>query len=113
MQRVSTPHDPSTVTYDLDDGRVACFDRHTVERYGVAALMAAEGIKTPTGRLPVMRNGRRIGTLPAAFDPEFARSTSFLYDVRPGDLVREGEAWIVGLNMGACDIDCVAGFVRE
>jgi hypothetical protein len=102
-----------TVTYDLGDGRFAAFDRRDVEKYGIAELMRDYGIEMPTNRLPVIYHGRRVGTLAPDFDPAFARSRSFMYDVRPGDFRREGDTWIAANNMGAGDFDCVVGFIRE
>lgn len=115
MRRIESPldHERGTVTYELPDGKWATFDARAVEKFGLARLMEAYGVEMPTERMPVIRNGQRIGTMPPAFDPAFARSISFMYDYRPGDLVRDGDSWIVGRSMGAGDIDCVAGFVRD
>lgn len=115
MRRIESPldHERGTVTYELPDGRWATFDARAVQQFGLARLMEAEGVTMPTERVPVVQYGRRIGTLPPDFDPAFARSISFMYDPRPGDLRREGDAWVVGRTMGASDIDCVAGFVRD
>jgi hypothetical protein len=76
-------------------------------------LLRDYGIEISSERVAVFRNGRRIGTLPADFDPMFSRSNSFLYVPRHGDLVREGDHWVVGRTMGAADIDCVVGFIGE
>lgn len=115
MMRLVSPRDEfnGTVTYDIGDGRYATFDVRAVERFGLARLLEAYGVEMPTERVPVFRDGRRIGTLPPDFDPAFARSNSFMYDVRPGDFTREGESWVVGRTMGASDVDCVVGFVRD
>lgn len=115
MRRIESPldHERGTVTYDLGDGRWATFDARTVEKVGLAPLLEAYGVEMPTERVPVVRNGRRIGTMPPDFDPAFARSISFMYDPRPGDFTREGDTWVLGRTMGASDVDCVAGFVRD
>lgn len=115
MKRIESPldHERGTVTYDLGDGRCATFDERVVREACLAALADAYGVQMSTGRVPVMQYGKRIGTLPADFDPAFARSISFVYDVRPGDFRREGNAWVVGRTMGASDVDCVAGFIRD
>lgn len=115
MRRLESPIDYArgTVTYDLGDGRYATFDARAVERYGLATLMRHEGIDMPTERVPVFQYGRRIGTLPPDFDPTFARSVSFMYDPRPGDFTRNADGWVVGRTMGASDVDCVAGFIRD
>lgn len=115
MKRIESVMDDArgTVTYEVGGGRWATFDRRAVEKYGLARMLEEYGVEMPTERVPVIRNGRRIGTLPPDFDPTFARSNSFMYDVRPGDLTREGDSWVVGRTMGASDIDCVVGFVRD
>jgi len=102
-----------TVTYEVGDGRWATFDRRAVERFGLAALLKEYGVEMPTERVPVFQYGRRIGTMPPGFDPAFARSVWFMYDIRPGDFTQTEEGWLVGRTMGASDVDCVAGFVRD
>jgi hypothetical protein len=102
-----------TVTYELPNGRWVTFDARTVREYGLAARMRAYDIEMPTERLPVIQYGRRIGTMAPDFDPASIRTTSFLYDPRPGDFRREGDTWIAGRTLGASDVDCVAGFVRD
>jgi hypothetical protein len=102
-----------TVTYDLGNGRHATFDARAVRKYGLAKLMESIGEEIPTKRIPVFQYGRRIGTMPPDFDPANVRSISFMYDPRPGDFHREGDTWVVGRTMGAGDVDCVAGFIRD
>lgn len=106
-------HMRGTVTYDLGNGRFATFDVRAVREYGLATLMRAHDIEMPTERIPVIQYGRRIGTMAPDFDPASARSTSMWYDPRPGDFRREGDTWVVGRTLGASDVDCVAGFVRD
>lgn len=115
MRRIESRLDEmrGTVTYDLGDGRWATFDARTIREVGLAPLMRACNIEMPTERLPVVQYGRRIGTMPPDFDPASVRSTSFLYDPRPGDFRREGDTWLVSRTLGASDVDCVAGFVRD
>lgn len=115
MRRIESPldHERGTVTYDLGDGRWATFDARVVREVGLAPLMDAYGVEMPTERVPVIQYGKRIGTLPPDFDPAFARSISFMYDPRPADFTREGDSWVVGRTMGASDVDCVAGFIRD
>lgn len=115
MRRIESIMDDArgTVTYEVGDGRWATFDRGAVERFGIAALLREYGVEMPTERVPVFQYGRRIGTMPPGFDPAFARSVSFMYDIRPGDFTRTAEGWLVGRTMGASDVDCVAGFVRD
>lgn len=115
MKRLESPLDEmrGTVTYDIGNGRYCTFDARAVERYGLARLMEAEGVDMPTERVPVFQYGRRIGTMSPDFDPAAARSVSFMYDIRPGDFTRTDEGWVVGRTMGASDVDCVAGFIRD
>jgi hypothetical protein len=115
MKRLEGPLDQvrNTVTYELPDGRWATFDVRAVERFGLDALLREYGVEMPTDRVPVFQYGRQIGTMPPGFDPAFARSNSFMYDIRPGDFVRDGKGWVVGRTMGASDVDCVVGFVRD
>jgi hypothetical protein len=103
------------VTYELSDGRWARFDAREVRDRGIAALMRAYDLEQfiPTERLPVIQYGRRIGTMPPDFDPVSARSTSLMYDVRPGDFRREADTWVASETLGASDVDCVAGFIRD
>lgn len=115
MKRIESVMDDvrGTVTYEVGSGRWATFDRRAVEEYGLARLLEEYGVEMPTERVPVIQYGRRIGTMPPDFDPAFARSNSFMYDPRPGDFRREGDTWVVGRTMGASDVDCVVGFIRD
>jgi hypothetical protein len=115
MRRIESIEDQmrGVVRYELPNGQWVCFDARAVETFGLARLVEAYGVEMPTERVPVIQYGRRIGTLPPDFDPAFARSNSFMYDPRPGDFRREGGAWVVGRTMGASDVDCVIGFVRD
>jgi hypothetical protein len=102
-----------TVTYEIGDGRYITFDARTVREFGLAEVARACGVKVPTERVPVMQYGRRVGTVPGDFDLSFARSRSPFYDVRLGDLVREGDVWVAARNLGASDLDCLIGFQRD
>lgn len=115
MRRIESPldHVRTTVTYDLGDGRCVTLDVRAIREFGLARVLKAYGVEMPTERLPVIQHGRRIGTMPPDFDPDFVRSLSFLYDPRPGDFRREGDTWVVGRTLGGSDVDCVAGFVRD
>lgn len=64
-------------------------------------------------RLPVIQNGEVIGSFPAGFNPRFASSKSFLYDIRSRDFTLENGKWICANNLGGSDVDCVAGFIRN
>ncbi len=64
-------------------------------------------------RLPVIQDSRIIGSFPADFNPRFAKSRSFMYDIRPYDFKLENGKWIVHQSLGASDVDCVIGFIRN
>lgn len=64
-------------------------------------------------RIPVIQYGKQIGTMPEDFNPRNIRSNSFLYDPRPGDFRWENNTWISNRTLGASDVDCVIGFVRD
>jgi hypothetical protein len=95
MKRVETAEDRSrgTVTYQLDDGRYATLDANAVALYGAENLVRWLGLE----RIPVMRHGRRVGTLPT--------------DAEPLDgLRREGDAWVVEKEL---DLSTVQEFEPE
>lgn len=103
-----------TVTYEIPNGQMVRFDARTLREYGLAALMEAEGLAEfiPTERVAVIHHGVRVGTMAPDFDPDNVRSLSFLYDPRPGDFKREGNAWVVARTLGPGDLDAISGFVR-
>ena len=117
MKRLESTADEmqGVVTYALPDGRYVRFDARALREHGLAALLRGHDLEQfiPTERLPVFQYGRRIGTMAPDFDPASVRSTSFLYDPRPGDFRREGDTWVAGRSLGASDVDCVAGFIRD
>jgi hypothetical protein len=94
MKRVETTTDRSrgTITYQLDDGRYVSLDANAVALYGAENLVQWLGLE----RIPVMQNGRRVGTLPTDAEPLDA-------------LRREGDAWIAGEQL---DLDTVKEFER-
>jgi hypothetical protein len=115
MKRIESYSDAmnNTVTYQIGGGRYITLDARVVRDRGLAKVMAAYGVEVPKERLPVIQYGRRVGTVPGDFDLSFARSRSPFYDVRPGDLVREGDVWVAARNLGASDLDCLIGFTRD
>jgi len=64
-------------------------------------------------RLPVIQYGEVIGSFPAGFNPRFVTSKSFMYDIRPNDFKLENGKWIVHYTLGASDVDCINGFIRN
>lgn len=69
--------------------------------------------RQPLERIPVKQDGETIGTVPGHFDPLNIRSTSFLYDPRPGDFRREQDHWVADRMLGPGDLAAVPGFVWE
>lgn len=101
------------VTYDLGDGRYQKFELRAVREYGIRRLLEAYNIDVSTERVSVIQNGKRIGTVPATFDPYLARSHTFLYDIRQGDFTRDDLGWIVSNSLGNGDIEAIAGFAWD
>lgn len=68
----------------------------------------------PTQRWPVMRDGRKIGTLAYEFDESDIKSNSIWYTPRPGDIIRDTtrKQFTVAHTMGGGDLDCIMGFRR-
>lgn len=102
-----------TVTYELPDGRRLDVDREALERCGIREIAKAYGLEMPTERVPVFHEGRRVGTVPAEFDPGLIKSKSFFYSPRPGDFTRTAEGWVAHRSMGPGDIAAITGFHPE
>lgn len=105
-------------TYELPDGRRIQLDRRAVAEVGAAELIRRAGLEPfapgEEGQmLPVYQSGRRIGQLPASFDPEAARSASPLFDIRPGDFKREGDGWTACRTLGPGDLGSLKEFVAD
>jgi hypothetical protein len=117
MKRIESPEDfmRGIVRYELEGGRMICLNAHDVREYGAKALLEAEGLISPDEgkRLPVIWHGQQVGTMPAGFDPFFAKSKSFLYDPRPGDFRRDGDTWVASRTLGPGDLEAVPGFERQ
>lgn len=103
------------VTYELKGGRYIRLDARDVREYGAAEILRRMGLEIdlPTDRVRVIQQGRAIGTVPPDFDPISIKSCSFLYDVRPGDFKRDGDAWIANKTLGPGDLESVPGFVWD
>ena len=65
-----------------------------------------------TEPIPVIQDGRQIGTVPPNFDPALIKSRTRFYSPRPGDFKREGDTWVASGTLGPGDLDAVPGFVR-
>lgn len=117
MERIESLQDEfeRKATFKLKDGRYVRLDARMVAEYGIERLMRQMGLEDqiPTGRVDVMRRGKKIGTVPATFDPLAIKSQSPWYDVRSGDFRREGDVWIASNTLGPGDLEAVPGFVWE
>lgn len=105
-------------TYELPDGQRIQLDRRAVAEVGAAELIRGAGLEPfapgeEGAMLPVYQSGRKIGQLPASFDPQTARSGSALFDIRPGDFKREGDGWTACRTLGPGDIGSLADFRPE
>lgn len=99
------------VTYELSDGRRIELVLDEVRQFGAAEIIAAYGLDEPTEPVPLMRNGRQIGTVPPDFHPLGFESESTFYAVRPGDFRMEDGVWIAHNALGFGDIRAIPGFV--
>lgn len=102
-----------TITYELDDGTRITLFQSAVEECGLGNLMRGLGYEhlLPTERIPVIWRGKEVGTMPPDFDPLTTKSKSFLYDLRSGDFVRNGDKWVASKMLGLGDLECVPGFI--
>ena len=114
MRRVDDTMTGDVICY-FDDGMAQRFDRRAVQEYGLPELLKSVGRSADisAGRLDVMQSGRKVGTVPATFDPMHIKSTSFWYEPRGGDFKREGDVWIANRTLGPGDLEAVPGFVWD
>lgn len=115
MRRIGENPITGDVAYELPNGRWIKFDARALREYGIEALLEAAGERDaiPVGRVDVIQRGKKIGTVPAAFEPSAIKSTSYFYDVRAGDFVRDGDKWIASGTLGPGDLEAVPGFVWD
>lgn len=81
--------------------------------HGLEPILEQNGLKMKTGRIPVLRNGEKIGSLLASVSPDFIRSTSWFYGPLKGDLKRVDDHFEIDPMLGDGDIDSIVGFVWE
>lgn len=62
--------------------------------------------------VPVFQDGQQVGTLPPGFNPQEIRSTSWLYEPRPGDFKREEHGWVADKMLGPGDLEAISGFTK-
>ena len=115
VRRVKTNEFDNTVTYVvLPDNHYIDLDIDIVKEHGLEKiLLDCLNIAVSKRRLPVVYEGRIVGTLPASFDMRFAKSKSFLYDFRPGDFTLQDDKWLASSSLGLGDLDCVVEFQRN
>lgn len=120
MRRIENPASDfrGVVTYEYQDPKLGRryidVDARALKELGLEKVMQYAGLGhlVPTERVPVVQHGRVVGSLPGSFDPVTCRSTSLLYDPRPGDFVRDGDNWVASRTLGPGDLDSVQGFQR-
>lgn len=98
-------------TYEFADGRRIQLDAQAVKDHGAAFVLRhlGYGHLVPTGRVTVLQDGLRIGSVPADFDPTTIKSRSAMYDVRQGDFRRDGKVWVASGSLGLGDLQAVPG----
>ncbi|WP_278985626.1 hypothetical protein [Sphingobium yanoikuyae] len=97
-------------TYELRDGQTIELDLDEARTATEAEIRAAHGLDEPTA-VPVMRNGRLLGTVPGDFHPMGFDSLDPLYDPRPHDFREENGVWIAHNSLGPGDLAAVPGFI--
>lgn len=102
------------VRYRLDDGRQIELAAEAVRELGAIEILRRHGHENRQdgGRVDVIQDGKKVGSLPADFDPHFIKSRSFFYDPRPGDFRKEGNQWVAARMLGPGDLEAVPGFQR-
>lgn len=121
MRRIEDPasYVKGVVTYEYQDPKLGRrwidLDARAIQEYGLEKVLSYAGLGhlIPTERVQVVQHGRVVGSLPGSFDPAACRSTSLLYDPRPGDFVRDGDKWVASRTLGPGDLDAVQGFRRD
>lgn len=113
MRRIEEPgRNDRTVLFAIGDGRFLRVDQDVVRELGLKKIAEMYGILDllPQDRVPVTQDGKVIGTMPAEFDPDFIKSTSFFYDPRPGDFIRTPSGWEAARSLGPGDFEAITGF---
>lgn len=117
MRRLESIEDEikGIATYEFGDGRRIQLDANAVKEFGAAAMLRRMGYGdlVPTGRVTVLQDGLRVGTVPADFDPSNIKTRTMLYDPRPGDFRREGKVWIASSALGLGDLQAVPDLVLD
>lgn len=103
------------ITYVLGNGDHIQLDKREVKMFGLRRALEKAGVEMLTARVDVVQSGEKVGTLPADFDPRKIQSTSFLYDLRPGDFTYDPTqvVWRADPSLGPGDLGAVPGFRFE
>ncbi len=91
------------VRYRRGDHEVL-LDERDVQLYGLDEMLKRVGLEQDHTPLPVIYQGENVGTLPASFDPRRVKSSTFLYEARPGDFRLDGDKWIADKMLGLGDL---------
>lgn len=97
-------------TFRLANGMRLVVDDATLEELGLDECMRQAGLSVPTERVDVYQRNVRVGTVPACWTPESARSLRRMYTFRPLDFTRGGNGWQACWTMGPGDLGAVEGF---
>ena len=104
--------DGSTTVF-LTDGRAVKFDYHSTLCGELENWLDSMRMLDSGEPVDVMQYGRKVGELPAFWHPGLAKSKSFLYDYRSGDLKLVDGRWVASNTLGSSDLDYLVGFVRK
>jgi hypothetical protein len=115
VRKIDTCRFTGDVTFELSDGSYLKVTREQIHTFGIDGIARRYGQEMPNSdaRTIVIQDGREIGTLPASFDPDFIKSSNWLYDPRPGDFRRQGDTWVAAPTLGPGDLQAVPGFRRK
>lgn len=115
MRRIESIEDEmkDRATYELEPGRRVTLCGSDLRELGLAECLKRVGVDLgdPAKRVPVFQSGEQVGTVPGDFDPLFIKSTSFMYEARPGDFVLDNDTWIANKMLGFGDLGAIRGFV--
>lgn len=102
------PMAPITNTAAASNFAEASYERELIDCVRCNGVGRTEA----TDRIPMMQDGRQIGTVLPSFDPASIKSKSFWYTPRTGDFERDGDTWVARPELGPGDLDAVPGFAR-
>lgn len=103
------------IIYELDDGNRVNVGPRMLEKYGLSGVLRGCGyeLKEDDSRIDVYQDGKRIGSVPAGFNPYVIKSKSALYTPRLGDFTWNTDHWVAHKMLGMGDLQAVPGFVLD